>query len=131
MWRDGLAPGQSRDRDGNLFLGALAAERLAHTYGTPLLVIDLDVVDAAIAELVRCAKSTDLEISYAAKAFATIEFVRHLAQRPVGLDVCSIGELVTAERAGFPPQRLTLHGAGKTIEELRRGLRRPSRLRRR
>ncbi len=41
-----------------------------------------------------------------------------MAQRPVGLDVCSIGELVTAERAGFPSQRLTLHGAGKTIEEL-------------
>ena len=117
-WSDGLAPGQTRDRDGNLLLGALAADRLAHTYGTPLLVIDLDVVDAAIDELARCAKSADLEISYAAKAFATIEFVRHLAQRPVGLDVCSIGELVTAERAGFPSQRLTLHGAGKTIEEL-------------
>ncbi len=83
-----------------------------------MLVIDLDSVDAAIARIARCAQAGDLEISYAAKAFATIEFVRHLARRPLGLDVCSLGELVTAERAEFPPERLTLHGAGKTGEEL-------------
>ena len=45
--------------------------------------------------------------------------MRHLAGRSIGLDVCSLGELVTAERAGFPAQRLTLHGAGKTEQELR------------
>jgi diaminopimelate decarboxylase len=76
-------------------------------------------VDAAIARLSRGAESSELEISYAAKAFATIAFFRHLARHPIGLDVCSLGELVTAERAGFPPERLTLHGAGKSDEELR------------
>jgi diaminopimelate decarboxylase len=84
-----------------------------------LLVIDLDVVDAALEELERCTQPYGVEISYAAKAFATVEFVRHLAQRGIGLDVCSLGELVTAERAGFAPERLTLHGAGKSDEELR------------
>jgi diaminopimelate decarboxylase len=84
-----------------------------------LLVIDLDVVDAAIGALKRCTQPYGAEISYAAKAFATIEFVRHLARCDIGLDVCSLGELVTAERAGFPPERLTLHGAGKSDEELR------------
>jgi diaminopimelate decarboxylase len=93
---------------------------LAQTYGTPLVVIDLDVVDAAIAELNRCARDFgDLEVSYAAKAFATTEFVRHLKERDIGIDVCSLGELVTAECAGFPAERLTLHGAGKSDDELR------------
>jgi diaminopimelate decarboxylase len=32
--------------------------------------------------------------------------------------VCSLGELVTAERGGFEAARLTLHGAGKTEAEL-------------
>jgi diaminopimelate decarboxylase len=50
---------------------------------------------------------------------ATIEFVRHLADRSIGLDVCSLGELVTAERAQFPAERITLHGAGKSDDELR------------
>ncbi len=100
-------------------LGGIPADRLAQIHGTPLLAIDLAVVDAAIDELLRCATNPTLEISYAAKAFATVEFVRHLAGRSIGLDVCSLGELVTAERAGFPAQRLTLHGAGKSEQELR------------
>jgi diaminopimelate decarboxylase len=113
-----LAPGQARDAGGHLTLGAIPAEDLAAAYGTPVLVIDLAVVDAAIDALKRCAQTYDLEISYAAKAFATVEFIRHVAAREIGLDVCSLGELITAERAGFPPQRITLHGAGKTDEEL-------------
>jgi diaminopimelate decarboxylase len=100
-------------------LGGVEAEVLARTYGTPLLVIDLDAVDAAIGSLARCAQTFGVEVSYAAKAFAAIEFFRHLARRPIGLDVCSMGELVTAERGGFSPERLTLHGAGKSEEELR------------
>ena len=100
-------------------LGGISADRLVQIYGTPLLAIDLAVVDAAIEQLLRCATGLKLEIAYAAKAFATVEFVRHLAARSIGLDVCSLGELVTAERAGFPAQRLTLHGAGKTEQELR------------
>ncbi|MGB6517632.1 MAG: diaminopimelate decarboxylase [Candidatus Cybelea sp.] len=118
-WHDGLAEGQTRDGSGNLLLGGIAADRLAQIYETPLLAIDLAVVDAAIDALLRCATNLKLEISYAAKAFATVEFVRHLTRRSIGLDVCSLGELVTAERAGFPAQRLTLHGAGKTEQELR------------
>jgi diaminopimelate decarboxylase len=96
----------------------MSAEQLAQRHGTPVLVIDLAVVDAAITAFASCANGSELEVSYAAKAFATIEFVRHLARRSIGLDVCSPGELVTAERAGFPRERLTLHGAGKSDEEL-------------
>ncbi|MGA8098978.1 MAG: diaminopimelate decarboxylase [Candidatus Cybelea sp.] len=118
-WHSGLAEGQTRDGNGNLLLGGISADRLVQIYGTPLLAIDLAVVDAAIEQLLRCATGLKLEIAYAAKAFATVEFVRHLAARSIGLDVCSLGELVTAERAGFPAQRLTLHGAGKTEQELR------------
>jgi diaminopimelate decarboxylase len=80
--------------------------------------MDLDLVDAAVESLLRAAAEYDAEISYAAKAFATTEFLRHLARHPIGVDVCSLGELTTAERAGFVPERITLHGAGKSDEEL-------------
>jgi diaminopimelate decarboxylase len=69
--------------------------------------------------MTRLASGGNLEISYAAKAFATVEFVRHLKRHSIGLDVCSLGELATAERADFPARRLTLHGAGKSEAELR------------
>lgn len=91
---------------------------MASRYGTPLLVLDLDAVDGAVASLDRCAQRYGVEVSYAAKAFACVEFLRHLARLPIGLDVCSLGELVTAKRAGFPAERITLHGAGKTDDEL-------------
>ena len=81
-------------------------------------MIDLDAVDAAVGELVRCSTDLGIEVSYAAKAFATVEFLRFLAPYPIGVDVCSLGELVTAERAGFKAERITLHGAGKSDEEL-------------
>jgi diaminopimelate decarboxylase len=117
-WRGELAPGLGRDRGGALTLGGIPAVELVHSYDTPLLVIDLEVVDASIAALRAAQSGDDLEISYAAKAFLTVAFARHLADRGVGLDVCSLGELVTAERAEFPRERLTLHGAGKSDDEL-------------
>ncbi|MBV9333585.1 MAG: alanine racemase, partial [Candidatus Eremiobacteraeota bacterium] len=100
-------------------VGATPAAELAERYGTPLLVIDLDAVDAAIEQISSRESYPALDVSYAAKAFATIEFLRHLRGHPIGVDVCSIGELVTAERAGIAAERLTLHGAGKSDDELR------------
>jgi diaminopimelate decarboxylase len=82
------------------------------------LVIDLAVVDGAIDALAGGRKPPGLEISYAAKAFANVAFFQHLAGHDIGIDVCSLGEIVTAERAGIDPGRLTLHGAGKTEDEL-------------
>lgn len=75
-------------------------------------------MDASVRELQRCAAKHSVEVSYAAKAFATVEFLRFLSRYSIGVDVCSMGELVTAERAGFQAERVTLHGAGKSDEEL-------------
>jgi diaminopimelate decarboxylase len=99
-------------------LGGVPARELAEIYGTPLLTIDLGMVDDAIETFARVCEPLGVEISYAAKAFLCIGFARHLTGAPIGMDVCSLGELATAERGGFPPERLTLHGAGKNEEEL-------------
>ncbi|MGA7356816.1 MAG: alanine racemase, partial [Candidatus Cybelea sp.] len=76
------------------------------------------MVDDAIDALAGREKSPGLELSYAGKAFANVAFFQHLARRDIGIDVCSLGEIVTAERAGIDSKRLTLHGAGKTVDEL-------------
>ena len=47
QWRGGLAPGHER-RDGELVVGGVPAGELAAQYGTPLLAIDYDVLDAAV-----------------------------------------------------------------------------------
>ena len=98
----------------------IAGERvdaLAERFGTPLLAVDLDVLDRALDAMLAAASPHDIAISYAAKALLLPGLVLHLHDRPIGIDVCSIGELAVAEHGGFEAWRMTLHGAGKTPEE--------------
>ena len=108
----------ARDRSGALLLGGVSANELANEYGTPLLVIDTDVFDAAVARFAGLAAQLDIDVAYAAKALFFVALARRLAQTPLSVDVCSLGELLTAERAGFPAERLVLHGCGKSDAEL-------------
>ncbi len=111
MRLEGVAP--------ELEIGGVACETLARTYGTPLLVLDTGVLDAKIAFFADLAAGFDLDVCYAGKALLFVALARRIARSPLGLDVCSLGELLTAERAGVPAERLVLHGCGKTDEELR------------
>ena len=100
-------------------LGGVSARELAETYGTPLFVIDLDELDLEIERFVRAFGARAIGVAYAGKAFLCAAFAEHLAATPLRLDVCSIGELLTAERGGFPGSRMYFHGCGKTREELK------------
>jgi diaminopimelate decarboxylase len=103
-------------------LGAHRADVLARTYGTPLVVMDVETIQRAIDSFRAICEPLGVRISYAAKAFLCAEFARLLSESSLRMDVCSLGELEIAERAAFSPARLTLHGAGKTDAELRAAL---------
>jgi len=95
---------------------------LAERFGTPVMVID----EADFRS--RCHDFADAfgkasDVHYAAKAFLTGETARWLADEGLGLDVCSGGELSVAQRAGFPAERIALHGSNKSVDELRRAVR--------
>lgn len=96
----------------------MPAEQLAAEFGTPLLVIDLDALDTAITRCVAACKPYDVEVAYAGKALLLVPLARFIAERGLNLDVCSLGELLTAERAGVQAGCITLHGCGKSDEEL-------------
>jgi len=98
-------------------LGGERADALAERFGTPLLVIDLHVLDRALDGMLAAASPHNIAVSYAAKALLLPGLVRYLHPRPIGIDTASIGELDVALRGGFEPSRLTLHGAGKKDEE--------------
>ncbi|MGP6157143.1 MAG: diaminopimelate decarboxylase [Vulcanimicrobiaceae bacterium] len=97
-----------------LALGGVAVAELAATYGTPLLVLDTDVLDANLARFA----TLGADVAYAGKALLVVALARRLAATPLGLDVCSLGELLTAERAGFPADRIAMHGCAKSEDEL-------------
>ncbi len=111
-------PAGHRRSAGELFIGGVRAQELAATHGTPLLVLDYDVLDAAIAAFVSACAPHGIEVAYAGKALLLVALARHLKHTPLHLDVCSIGELAAAERAAFPPERISLHGCGKIDVEL-------------
>ena len=102
--------------------GAIAgvpAPELAAAYGTPLFVIDLAELDLEIARFDAAFTARGIAVGYAGKALLCAALAEHLVTASLRLDVCSIGELVTAERGGFPAARMYFHGCGKTDEELR------------
>jgi len=116
-WHGELAPGHER-RDGILTVGGVRVDVLANAYGTPSLILDGHVLEATVSEFIEAAAPHDMDVAYAGKALLLIELVRLLAATPLKLDVCSLGELITAERGGMPAHRMTLHGCAKTGDEL-------------
>jgi diaminopimelate decarboxylase len=99
-------------------IGGASASALADAYGTPLLAIDTDVVDARIARFADVGARLGIDVCYAAKALLFVELARRIVATPLGIDVCSLGELLTAERAGIPAERIVMHGCAKTDREI-------------
>ena len=55
-----------------------------------------------------------MDVYYAGKAFLCTAVARWIAEEGLGLDVCTGGELAVALAAGFPPERIGLHGNNKS-----------------
>jgi diaminopimelate decarboxylase len=102
--------------DGELTIGGLGATHLAAEYGTPLVVYD----ERTIVEAARAyrAAAPNAFVAYGVKAFPNVGVLKLLAGEGMGADVATLGELMIALRAGFPGERLIVHGNNKSVEEL-------------
>jgi diaminopimelate decarboxylase len=114
----GVWPRTAAFADGRLArLGGVDVDALAREHGTPLYVLDH-------AELVgrmrayRDAFGDDVAVTYAGKALCVVGVLQIAAREGLHLDVASGGELHTAARAGFPMERVLLHGNNKSEAEL-------------
>lgn len=111
----------SVNEKGHLTIGGLDTVDLAKEYGTPLYVMDEDL----LRENCRSFKqSIDRYyggkglVCYASKVFCCKEMYRIMTSEDMGLDVVSTGELYTAASVGFPMEKVCFHGNNKTDEEL-------------
>ncbi|WP_432148614.1 diaminopimelate decarboxylase [Streptomyces sp. bgisy029] len=111
----------ARLSQGHLSVGGVSLAGLADRFGTPAYVLDEDEIRA------RCriyrAAFPQADVVYAAKAFLSRAMARWIAEEGLGLDVCSAGELELAHAAGFPPERMVLHGNAKTPRDIETALR--------
>ncbi|MFD6353268.1 diaminopimelate decarboxylase [Nocardia tengchongensis] len=107
----------SRDADGVVRLAGVPVHELAAEYGTPVFVIDEDDFRSRCRDMVR-AFGDGSRVHYASKAFLCGEIARWIRDEGLHLDVCSGGELAVALHAGFPAERIALHGNNKSVPEL-------------
>jgi diaminopimelate decarboxylase len=97
-------------------VGGVGLAEIAGRFGTPAYVLDEEHVRVRCREYAKA--MAPHEVAYAAKAFWCRAMARWIAEEDLSLDVCSEGELAVAAAAGFPPDRILLHGNGKTPQEL-------------
>nr|MBO2469923.1 diaminopimelate decarboxylase [Bacillota bacterium] len=113
--------GTSRiNEKGHLEIGGCDTVELARTFGTPLIVYDEALIREKCRAFVEAFRKTGarFQVAYASKAFCTVAMCQLVAEEGLALDVVSDGELYTAQKAGFPPERIHFHGNNKTPEEL-------------
>lgn len=105
---------------GHLEIGGCDTVTLAKKFGTPLYVIDEELLRQNCRAFYNGFKKDypGNEVIYASKAFMTMAICKIIDEENLGLDVVSAGELYTALKAGFPPEKIYFHGNNKSKEEL-------------
>ncbi|MBY4131486.1 diaminopimelate decarboxylase [Rhodococcus fascians] len=111
-----------RADDGTVRLAGVPVTELAEQYGTPLFVIDEDDFRSRCREMAAAFGAPE-RVHYASKAFLCGEIARWVADEGLSLDICSGGELAIALAAGFPADRIAMHGNNKSVAELEAGVR--------
>ena len=112
-----LYPHFDINEKGHLTIGGADAIELAKEFGTPAYIIDENVVRARCREYLGAAAKSfgpDALPLYASKALCFTEMYRIAKEEGMGIDCVSSGELYTAQRAGFPADRIYFHGNNKT-----------------
>lgn len=106
---------------GHLEIGGMDAVEIAKKFGTPIYVFD----EQHIRNMMRVYKNTidrvysgNGIVLYASKAFSCMSIYAIANQENIGVDVVSGGELFTAIKAGFPADKIYMHGNNKLISEL-------------
>ena len=110
---------------GHLTIGGQDTVELAKQYGTPLYVMDEDLIRKHCRSFKQSMdkfyQGKGL-VCYASKAFSCKAIYRVMQEEGLGVDVVSGGELYTAMQTGFDSSKICFHGNNKTTEELQMAL---------
>lgn len=107
-----------------LSIGGVLVSDLIEKYSSPLYVIDEEHIENTIKIFKEnfVSEKFDTNISYASKAFLSVEMAKLIDRNKLSMDVVSGGELYIAHKAGFPMKRVHLHGNNKTNQEIEMAL---------
>ncbi|WP_296110053.1 diaminopimelate decarboxylase [uncultured Corynebacterium sp.] len=103
---------------GEVTISGVPITEIAETFGTPAFVMDEEDFRTRCRRLAK-AFGGGHYVHYASKAFLSKTVARWVMEEGLSLDVASLGELQVALAAGFPAERITVHGNNKSPEFLR------------
>lgn len=108
------------DPDKGLLFGDIPLQPIAENHGTPIWVINADILIQRYHRLSSAfqQKKLDVSIHYAMKANDHLAVLNLLAKEGAGVDIVSLGELKRALHVGIDPQKICFSGVGKTREEI-------------
>ncbi|MBD3343719.1 MAG: diaminopimelate decarboxylase [Chitinivibrionales bacterium] len=92
--------------------------RLAEEYGTPSFIYSSAAICTKIEMLQGALESFDSQICFSVKSNSNLSILQLMAQRGVGADIVSGGELYRALKAGISPENIVYSGVGKTVQEM-------------
>ena len=98
-------------------------EEVARKFGTPSYVYSKNSLVDHCRHIEKSLSGIDHISCYAIKANGNRQLLHLLAQEGIGADAGSIGELQLALEAGFPPEKITFTGVGKSDDEIEFALR--------
>lgn len=115
-----ILPMTAEVKDGHLWVGGVDLVALAAGAGTALYVMDEASIRHQLSEYVKWTRYhwKDVDVVYAGKAFLSLAMVKIVLEEDCCLLCASGGELAYAVRAGFPMERVQMHGNNKTPVEL-------------
>ena len=111
----------SINSENHLAIGQHDTVELAKKFGTPLYVLDEDLMRdncRAYKNAIDTYYDGHGLILFASKALCTMYTGRLVAEEGLGADVVSGGELYTLYKAGFPMEKVFFHGKNKTPDEI-------------
>ena len=105
--------------NGNIEIGGCDLVDLANSYGTPLYVFDEQTIRSITNSYKDAFKSyPKIKMMFASKAFMTKAICKIMQQEGFGLDLCSGGEIYTANSAGFDMSKTLFNGNNKSYDDL-------------
>ncbi|MDO4535875.1 MAG: diaminopimelate decarboxylase [Clostridium perfringens] len=116
--------GAMKIENNELNIGGVKASDLVKEYGTPLYVMDEELIRDNCKRYYNgfnCSFEKN-RVTYAGKAFLNMYMCNILKDEGLYLDVVSGGELYTAYKANFPLEHVYFHGNNKTENEIELGV---------
>ena len=104
----------------HLWIGGVNVSKLPKTTASPLYIMDEEHIRTRLSEYRdgMAAAFPESRVCYATKAFGCFAMTHIVEEEGCWMLVCSGGELAAALAAGFPAERICMHGNNKSEEEI-------------